>query len=369
MSERVIEGFSHQFPGEEVSWAGRCPWTGELCFGTEDGHLFFLPAGGDVPPDSLPGLEVLADPINGVAFAGDLVGISSRAEVVIGRRRSDGGLDWHKPFVSGGAHGIAPMSSGGFIAPLGIDGLLFMSLEKGKLDVKVGKIEGESPNFYRLTPLGCGEDGEVFACAARNSRLLAITVKDGLVKTPITGHQFAGIDLVDVCSLKSPSAPLAAAALNLDGSLLLTKNILENQEPLALSFDDLDGTAYSVLSAQGHIFVLTSVELVVFPNLAADFLVGKPMDRELDVSVMPMRAIEAFLVDDEAVLTIEGDKAVSHKVADMVEGVNAPPVGVVGAARRGLVVSHPAYTISVMPTIPHQRWRTTQSKIVLAPAA
>ena len=32
-------------PGEEITWAGECPWTGMLCFGTESGRLVF-PTGG-----------------------------------------------------------------------------------------------------------------------------------------------------------------------------------------------------------------------------------------------------------------------------------------------------------------------------------
>ena len=324
MNDRIISGIGHRIPGEEITWAGRCPSTGELCFGTASGRLFLVPADTLPAPDKVDGPKVTDEPINAVAFSGELIGISSRSEVSIARRRPDGGLDRHEPFFDGGAHGIVPTSSGGFIASLGSDGLLLITSEAGKIEARVGAIEGMTPDFYRLTPLGQIRDNEVFACAARESGLLTITVQGGLVMS-ITGHQFDGIDLVDVCPLRSPAAPFGVVALNLDGNLLMTKNVLEG-EPLILAFDELHGPAYSVLSAQGHVFVLTSTELVIFPDLVADFLAGRAMDRILTASAMPVHADEAFLLDEDAVLVTEDDKAVAHDIASMIKSALLPPI-------------------------------------------
>ncbi len=231
--------------------------------------------------------------------------------------------------------------------------------------MKVGKIERELLNFYRLAPVGLCENGEVFGCPARESGLLAITVRDGLVTSPIIGHYFTGIDTIDACSLRSASAPLAAAALNVDNSLLLTKNILEQKEPLALKFDGLKGIAYSLLSAQGHIFILTSDGLVILPNLAAEFLQGEPMDRDRTVSWMPVQAIDAFLADDNTVFVIEGEVAIAHKVADLVAGVidestlRGRPSNHVG------IVPHETHTTSCRPTIPKRIWKTAKTEIRL----
>ena len=119
MCSRIVNGMGHLFPGQEISWAGHCPWTNEWCFGTESGALFLLPPSLDIPPEGVAGREIFEDEaINGVAFSGDLLAISSRSEVIVGVRRSAAGSDLGRlePSYKGGAHGIVANVSGGFIA-------------------------------------------------------------------------------------------------------------------------------------------------------------------------------------------------------------------------------------------------------------
>jgi hypothetical protein len=370
MNERSITGIGHHIPDEEISWAGTCPWTGELCFGTESGRLYLMPKGsGNLPPETVNGLQIFDDSINGVAFSGDLIGISSRGAVTVGRRDADNGLELHEPFYSGGAHGIVPMSPGGFISPLGSDGLLFITYENNKIRAKIGKIEGGSPDLYRLSPLGRTDSGQVFACAARDSGLLAITVQQGRAKPPTAGHRFNDIDFIDVCSLKSASDPLAVVALNIDGSLLLVRDVLEDEAPVTLTFDGPQGTAYSVLSAQGHIFTLSSTELVFFPNLGRDFLAGKSLDHSANAWVMPVKAVEAFLDDEAAVIVIEGEKAIAHDIASMVAEVVSQPNGTAQGRDRDCVIIHSAHSRLLSPIVNHPISHTILRGINLGDAA
>jgi hypothetical protein len=73
----------------------------------------------------------------------------------------------------------------------------------------------------------------------------------------------------------------------------------------------LRGAAYTLLSAQGHLFLLTDRELVVIPNLASQFLRGETLGPELAISIIRVDAAEAFLLRDESVLLIEGESTVS----------------------------------------------------------
>ena len=136
-----------------------------------------------------------------------------------------------------------------------------------------------------------------------------------------------------------------------------------------MSFDELVGTAYSVLSAQGHICVLTSTEMVTFPNLATDFLAGNPIGRSRDVSEMPIRAVDAFLAGEEAILLIGEEKVVSQDIAGLAEGVGISPSGSGLFAMSGAVVTHPTHLAFLQPRLPHPTWRTTQSRFIQASAA
>ena len=324
MKDAIIEGVSHRFTGHELTWAGYCPWTDAACFGTEDGMLLW-PVGSDVEPEGTIRLSIFeGEAINGVAFSGDLVAISSRSEVRVGFSLSPQGPETVRlyPPFNRGAYGVVARAAGGFIAPLGRGGLLFITCDEDRAAYRVGTIVGPPEDFCKLAPLGSGPDGEVFACAARTSGLIAFIIGDEIMRKPIIGHGIEGIDIVYVCSMRSDSAPRAAVALNRDARLLLTHDVLERRPPLMLGFDDLAGTAYSVHSAHGHIFILTSTELVTLPNLAADFLAGAPMDRVRDTFVMPIQASEAFLVGDDDLFVIAEKRESFMRLADLARGVS-----------------------------------------------
>jgi hypothetical protein len=75
----------------EVSWVGECPWTNTLCFGGEEGQFLIESPGAPEVGESRTGcIQLATDAINEVAFAGDLIALSSRNEVVIGKRWSPG---------------------------------------------------------------------------------------------------------------------------------------------------------------------------------------------------------------------------------------------------------------------------------------
>jgi hypothetical protein len=294
-----ITGRTHQFNGQEISWVGECPWTGGLCFGTYSGRLSMPPRDGPVARFT----PVAEEAINDVAFAGDLMGVSARSEVAVfeGDPASGSAAPLDKPF-GGGAHGIVATAAGGFVAPLGAEGLLF--IDRGTepdrpLEMRIGRMDRGLANFYKVAHLGAVEErGEVLACVARHDGLLAITLDRGDVQSPLVDLPLSGFDLVDVCSLRSPQWPLAVAVLGADRTILLSRNILEARFHL-IRFNDLPGRAYSLLSAQGHLFLLTSDKMVVLPDLAARFLAGESIPDRVPSLTGLERAADAFLAYDE----------------------------------------------------------------------
>jgi hypothetical protein len=352
MSDRGIRGFTHRVQGEEISWAGMCPWTGNLCFGMESGRLYLAPASTGQQPPAVRAYDFVTEPVNGVAFTGDLVGVTSRREVVVGRRRADGGLDLLQTEFHGGAHGILALPSGGFAAPLGTDGLLFLTEEKGKIATRVSRIEGERPNFYKAVLLSKASDDSVLACAAQDSGLFAMTVEGSRV-TAVVSHEFPGIDVVDVYSLNSKDRPRAAVALNNDGSLLFFTDVLGKMTLPPIRLGYTCGVPYTVLSAQGHVFVLTSEEFTVIPGLATRFLRGERMDQPIDVAVTQVQAVDVFLCGDESVFLIEEEEALEYQVADLA-GQVADPVN----------------RTTLRPTLSIPAWQTIQwAPMIFVPAA
>src|SRR5438034_620763 len=89
MSQRITKGQGHKIIGQQISWAGECPWTETLCFGTESGHFYLPEFSESVNGGRIRTIEIATEAINGVAFSGQDVGFSSRDQVVLGFRRQD----------------------------------------------------------------------------------------------------------------------------------------------------------------------------------------------------------------------------------------------------------------------------------------
>ncbi len=281
-----------------------------LCFGTESGKLL-------VPrPDAE---EIILGPvseeaINGVAFSGNLVGLSTRSGVVIGDRPIKQGEHFQVKHFDGGAHDIVATANG-LLAPLGIDGLLLhTSGANHPYRTKVGQFRPPL-NFHKIARLGLDGNAEVFACAARNFGIAAISLDQDEVGASIL-HPFSELDLIDVCSLRSSQWPLAAVAVGIDRTLLLSRDIL-NERPGTLRIGGLTGKAYSVLCSHGHLFLLTSNSLVILPDLAKRFLEGQPIDRPMRTISMPIHAVDAFLAYDEIFLILP-DKCEHYHISELI---------------------------------------------------
>jgi hypothetical protein len=320
MTRTIREGV-HKIAGLDVSWVGECPWTKTLCFGGEDGTLVILPPSFPMNEGGTFSTQLATDAINAVAFAGEYVAVSSRNEVVVGKR-PDAGSDrlsrFAHPFI-GGAHGVVAAREPSFLAPIGDQGLLILSgADAGRINAQIACHPDVPFNFYKVVRLGNGLQKEAFAAAARRHGLLALSFESGISSAPMI-RPFTGHDIVDVCPLNDPHFPLAVAFVSRSCVIFLVRNVLEDHAPLALSLGGLQGTAYTLLSPQGHLLLLTDQQLIALPNIASRFLRGEPFDNRLEVVSSPADAAEAFVLHDRTVLLIEEDSTVAELgVADLV---------------------------------------------------
>jgi hypothetical protein len=295
MISPLVKGQSLRFPAQEITWAGECPWTGGFCFGTEGGDLLICRKDG---PDELdrPPIKFSEEAVNDVAFWRDYVGVSTRSELTVARRSSSDDDLITLITIPGGAHGILATPGGHFFAPMGASGLL--RVDPGRIGSSDGvSIDEPSQaviNFYKLIYLGDSSRGEVLACAARTSGLLVIG-SDRDKPLEITGMVSENVDFVDVCSVSTPRWPHAAVGLGLDRSLIFVRDLLAEETPQTLRLGGLRGTPYSILSADGRLFVLTSKELVAFPDLLDWYLQGESSDRPFRYRHTPIQAVDAYL--------------------------------------------------------------------------
>lgn len=297
---------SFSIPGEEITWAGECPWNQRYCFGTTSGKVVFLVPSDAGQPESITEFQASNEAVNDVAFWRDLVGITTRSEVLVYRGPlSEAGL---APIggLPGRAQGIIATPQGRLLAPMGTEGLF--RFEGAQASRSAGWIDRPAPgvlNYSKIVYHGERDGKEILACAARTDGLVRIQLET-TNPSRVVSLTAPSVDLIDVCPLRSEDCPFAVAGLSLDGSLVLVRNILTLSEksPRRLRFEGLRGTPRSLLYAVGHLFVLTSAELVAFPELASQFLAGAALDDPVHVFHAPLHAASAFIAGERFLMVV-----------------------------------------------------------------
>jgi hypothetical protein len=309
------------FTPEPPTWMGRGFLPHELWVGTEKGRLF------SVDPDR----GVLRDPfsvvgsgeaINGVAFTDKLMAVSNRSEVVIQERIIGIG-----PCVlDGGAHGVIASEGGRILAPMGSDGLLIVRpSDDGPPTSTILRSNGATPYFYQTVQIGTLEQGrEWFASACRDDGIVLIPIGPGrengefelMSKTnPRTGKVE---DIVSLCSLHRPGHPYALALLSIDKTVYFTTDV-RTVAFTGIALDRMDGTPYSIHSAQGHLFILTSEKLYVMKDVAERAIRDpKGFSRDPIKSFsLEADAVDCSIVDDEYLLLVHDRYLTVNRVSEL----------------------------------------------------
>lgn len=304
-----IESSHFRLPNFEISWAGEDLVTQGFCFGSEDGKLLFTAA--DRTKGYSLGLVVESgEPINGIAFLDNLLAVSTPSEVVVSNRPRPGVRQGERSVYGGGAHGIISTPSGKFVAPLGTKGLLLMDPQPGKYQlIKTLGAKDKFFYFYKAVSSGESEGMDVLACALRHDGWA--NVVRGSSAGSLTVFSHPGLDVVDICSIGTKRFPHAAVALGLDRTLLLIQDVLHPQQGSILQFVGLQGTAYRVMSAMGHIILLTSESLYLVPDLASRFLSEESVQGSQVACCLDIHAVDASVAYDRWLLVVMPDGGVT----------------------------------------------------------
>ncbi len=292
-----------RFDDFPISWAGENPFGDGYCLGSEDGRYRLLTT--DLLPKTPGQVSPSGESVNGIAFTNRFMAVSTRCEVSF--LDLDPRFARERPFIfEGGAHGVLATSAGGFVAPLGVNGLLRVPvLNDSEARTMINKAPDASFNFYQLATLHGDGTRDFIAAAAR---------RDGIVTLELNSESNNGrpdsfpyfrapdVDFVGVCSLGSREWPFSVAGLGRDGTIHLIRNIVGKQPPSTCRISNLQGACYSIVHLDGHLFVLTNKALYVLPGLAARFLEGSAGSEPDPVAMIEMNAVDIYATRREILI-------------------------------------------------------------------
>jgi hypothetical protein len=237
------------------------------------------------------------------------------------------------PFVmEGGAHGVIASEEGRILAPMGSDGLLIIRpSDNGPPTSTILMPDGATPYFYQTIQIGTSEKGkEWFASACRDDGIVLIPIgpdrENGefelMSKTnPRTGKVE---DIVSLCSLHRPGHPYALALLSIDKTIYFTTDV-RTVAFTGIALDRMDGTPYSIHSAQGHLFILTSEKLYVMKDVAERAIHDpKGFSRDPIKSFsLEADAVDCSIVANEYLILAHDHHLTVNRVSELSQGVHS----------------------------------------------
>jgi hypothetical protein len=292
----------------EVSCVAPNPFRNGFSFGSDDGKVMFTDDVGT------PSATIIGSPsgeaINGIASFGKSFAVSSRHEVTLRSRSEEHFRSYDVLQISLGAHGICATPGGHYIAPLGGSGIMVLRVDSAPGDPAwVMTTEKESMNFYRIVARRTRDGEDLLICAARQGGIGVVQANWGENTYTMRTATFPELDAVDICHVGGNPLSPALAAVGRDGTLVLARGLLHDENPLTMKFDAVKGRAYRLLSARGHLFLLTSSGLYGLMNLGARLLEGFPTGKfTTPIFVMPMEAVDASLIGDRWLMAVLPDE-------------------------------------------------------------
>jgi len=114
-------------------------------------------------------------------------------------------------------------------------------------------------------------------------------------------------DVVDVAYLGNAAYRYAVAAVGIRGEVFLCRDLVSQEPPITLHYQNLAGRVYRVVSGHGHLLILTSKAIYILANLAKR-LVQPIFDKSKSLFMtIPMMAVDATVVGDKWLFTVMSD--------------------------------------------------------------
>ncbi len=300
---------SIQLEAFPVTWVGENPFRPGFFFGSEDGRILLTDEDGKTLLGPMRG-SISGEAINGVARSGDWLAISTRAEVTLFSLRMEIAAKYGPMGVPHGAHGIITGPSGTFLAPMGTTGIMRLKPGLGPRD-PVGFLspKKEGMYFYRLIALPGRGGRDFLACATRKGGLgLAEVDWDDPVYDMAVSNT-PDFDATDVCDLGGAVDSPSVGSVGYDGTIVLVRDALGRRDLRKIKFREMKGFPSRLMSARGHLIVLTNQGVYLFPYLSERFVTGNLPDHfGTSVEWLPLDAVDAATVAGRWLLVVLHDE-------------------------------------------------------------
>lgn len=312
----------HFEPEFEVSWAGEDPFSHRYCLGSEDGRLLFVnpkTTKWSGPFDVAPSKEA----VNGVAFGESSIVVSTRQDVVCVRTIE--GVD-HVAALPQGAHGVCVSRQGDYYAPVGRQGLLKLESAPERLSVGIFSPADQDIGayFYRVACLSSPDRGEALACALRRGGFAVLPLSG---PNPQNRPRFlrTGTDIVDVCPLGTDDSPLGAVGLGADCSIHVVQDVFIDKRVKTIRFGHkIQGRAYRILSAEGHLFLLTHRGLYTILDMASRIPEVSGDQFSASMHFLELEAVDMGLTSNGRLLVLMPEIVLEVEIESLVNRQDGP---------------------------------------------
>ncbi len=300
---------SIRLEGFPVTWAGENPFRPGFFFGSEDGRILLTDEEGKILLGPMRG-SISGEAINGVARSGEWLAVSTREEVTLASMRMETAAKYGPMGVPHGAHGVITGPSGTFLAPMGKTGIMRLKPGSGPRD-PVGFLSPskEGMYFYRMIALPGSEGKDFLACATRKGGLGLADVNWNNQVYDMAVSNVSEFDAMDVCHLGGPADSPSIGAVGRDGTIVLVRDALRRRQLRKIRFRALEGSPFRLMSAQGHLIVLTDQGLCLFPYLSERFVTDTlPDPFGTPVEWLRLDAVDAATIGGRWLLAVLNDE-------------------------------------------------------------
>ena len=118
------------------------------------------------------------------------------------------------------------------------------------------RASGATLYYYSATYLGSVGRTDLVACSGRTDGLIRFQLDTIGPENRISTLSAPAADVIDVCSLESTDWPFAVAALRLDRSVILVRDLRSEIEPDTVKLEGISGTPYAIRCARSSLHTL-----------------------------------------------------------------------------------------------------------------
>jgi hypothetical protein len=311
-----IEGFV-------PSWAGSDPLGDGFCIGSETGAIAITDEAGKTVGDLLP-LAQSGEAINGVAAFEGYFAASTRQEIAVLEGGAQSDEQPRLRTIPCGAHGIVAASCREFLAPLGHEGIMTIRpIHGAEPATQIYSVADRSLNVYQLHEIPAVGRQHWFVAACRAQGVGLIDYSPDTRVLGFSAGKLANTDVVDVVAVGTSEHPHAIAALGIEGEVILCRDILSKEAPILLKYGpEFAGRAYRILSACGHLMVLTGKAMYVLGHLAERLTQSRFDESDSPVMTLPLEAVDANVSGNRWLLTVMPDHVRRYDVYQIHDSIS-----------------------------------------------